>query len=98
MPHRETADMHLQKDALFPRGPRLTVPVPGKRGLDHPAFRHLASAVAPVEGEILAGAAEPVSEQGVAAAQLAGNRLAVGVEQALIVVETVAVGCVHRSV
>src|SRR5215212_3456790 len=98
MPHRETADMHLQKDALFPRGPRLAVAVPGKRRLDHPAFRHLASAIPPVEGKILTWAAEPVAEQCIAAAQLPGNRLGVGIEEELVVVEPMTCGGIIRSV
>src|SRR5206468_6651211 len=66
VPHRETAGVHLEEDRLLPRGPRVTVAVPGKRALDDPAFRHLTGAVAPVEGKVVARAAEAVGEQRVA--------------------------------
>src|SRR5207302_1446986 len=65
----EPPHMHLEDDRLFPRGVRMMVVVPAERGLDDPAFRHLPGAVSPVEGEVVARAADPVAIHHVAPAQ-----------------------------
>ncbi len=99
MTDREAAHMHFEDDRLFPGIARVAVIVPGEGAIGHPAFRHVAGAVAAIDGEILARAAEAISEQHIAPAQLAGNRPRIGVEQQLVGVEPVAgsgvVGAVH---
>jgi hypothetical protein len=47
-------------------------------------------AVALVERQIALGIADPVAEQRVVPAQLAGERLGVGIDQQLVVVEAMA--------
>ena len=53
----------------------LTIIVPRERGLNDPAFRHVAGAVSPVEGEVLARAADPVAEHNVTPPHIAGELL-----------------------
>src|SRR5689334_987210 len=95
---RKPAHMHLENDRLFPRGARVLVVVPGEGAFDHSAFRHVAGAVATVEGEVLARAADPVAEQHVAPAELAGQRPRIGVEQELVRIEAVAGSRLVRAV
>ena len=90
MAHGEALDVHLVDDRLVP-GP-LVGPgaAPGEGGVDHLALGHERRAVALVERQIALGIADPVAEQRVVPAQLAGQRLGVGVDQQLVVVEAMA--------
>ena len=90
MQHREAAQVRLVEHALVPRQVEQLVVAPGEGGVDHPAFEHAARIVAGVEGEVLAPAADPVAEMGVAPMELADQLLGVGVEQQLVMIEAVA--------
>ena len=87
---REAAHMHLEDDCLLPRSVRMMVVVPAEGSLDDAAFRHLPRAVAAVEGEVFARAADAIAVHDIAPAQLPGQRLGIGVEQQLVGVEAVA--------
>ena len=77
---------------------RLAIVVPGEGGFDDAAFRHMPGAVPPVEGEVLARAADPVAVDHVVPPQLPGQRLGVGVEQQFVRVEAMSGGRVIRPV
>src|SRR5438270_9958679 len=95
---REAAHMHFEDDRLFPGRVRLAVIVPGKGGLDDPAFRHVTGAVAAVEGEIFARASNPITVDDVAPPHLPRNRFRIGIEQQFVRVEAVPGGGIVRAV
>src|SRR5580700_3281920 len=70
----------------------MAIAIPRKGAFDDPTLRHLSSAVAAVEGEILPGAAEPVAEHRIAPAKLARQRLRIRIEQQLVVIKSVTCG------
>ena len=82
-------DVRLVDHRLGPAAARRPVGAPGVRRVDDPALRHRPGAVAAVEGEVGARAADPVAVERVVPAQLAGERPGVGVEQQLVRVEAV---------
>ncbi len=83
-------DVGLVDDGLGPAPPRADVLAPGVGGVDDHAFRHDACAVAAVHLQVPALRADPVAEAGVVPANLARQRLGVGVDQQLVRVEAVA--------
>ena len=90
MAHGHAAHVGLVADRLAPGHAGRLVVAPGIGVVDHGALGHAAGVVAPVEREILAATAQPVGVVGVAPAQLAPERLGVGVEQQLVGIEAVA--------
>ena len=91
--------MRLVDHGAFPRQLRPAVAAPGEGGVDDPAFRHEARAVAAVEREVAVGVADLVAEDLGGEAHLADMRLRVRIEQQLVGVEPVTglrrVGTVH---
>ena len=83
-------DVRLVDHRLGPAAPRAAVRAPGVGGVDDPALRHGAGAVAAVEAEVGLRAADPVAVERVVPAKLAGERAGIGVEEELVGVEAVA--------
>jgi hypothetical protein len=86
---REALDMQLIDDGLMPGNIGAAVPLPIKAGIDHLALEHAGCAVATAEAQVLPGAADAVTELGIAPGDGADNRLGVGVEQQLVRIEPV---------
>ena len=87
--HREPLDVQFVDYGLVPRT-LIRPPSPGEGRVDHPAFRNERRTVAIVEGQILRVVAHPVAEQSVVPFERADERLGVGVDEQLVVVEAVA--------
>jgi hypothetical protein len=85
----EALDVQLIDDGLMPGNIGRAVPVPIKAGIDHLALEHAGRAVAAAEAQILAGAADAVTELGIAPLDGADNRFGVGVQQQLVRIEAV---------
>ena len=90
MLHGEAAHVHLVDHHVLARDVRRPVRAPGEGGLQHAALGHEGGAVAAVEGQVLALAADGVAIERVAPAQLADRILGIGVDQQLVRIEAVA--------
>ena len=66
MPIGESFHVHFVNYALVPRDPRRPISPPGKRGINHNAFKHARSAVAPVKRQIFISMTDSVSEMRIA--------------------------------
>ncbi len=92
MAHGVATHMGLIEHGALPRHVGAALLAPGKRRVDHPAFRHERRAVALVERQIGVRRAERVAEQRRVPLQLADDLAGVGIEQQLVGVEAVAFG------
>ena len=88
---RDAAHVQFEDDRLFPWGLGAAILTPGEGGLDHPAFWNIARIVAPIERQILARAAEPITEHRVAPAEPPLKRLGVRIDQQLVRIEAMPV-------
>src|SRR5215471_16314300 len=89
IPYRNTADVKLEDDRLFPRDLRATILTPGEGRLDNPAFGHMTRIVASIERQIRTRVADTIAEQGIAPAQPAGQSPGIGIDQQLAGIEAV---------
>ncbi len=67
----DPADVEFENYGLFPRYVWPTFLAPGKGGFDNPAFWDVPRIVAPIDRQILAWAAETITESGVRQPQAA---------------------------
>ena len=94
----ETLDVHLINHALVPGNARRLICSPTEGGINHYAFEHAGSTVAAIEGEIFLGMTNPVAEVRIAPLQIILDLLGVGIQQQLMVIKTVSVGRIVRTV
>jgi hypothetical protein len=88
--HGESLDMELTDQGIVPRNLEWCVRFPGESGVDHSVLGHSKGIIAPVKRQVLLPVSDPVSEVGVAPPDGSLNLLAIGVEQELVVIETMA--------
>ncbi len=88
--HGEAAHVQLVDHHVLPWHLGPAVVAPGEGGLEHPALGHEGGAVAAVEGQVLALAADRIAVQRVTPPQLADQVLRIGVEQQLVRIEAMA--------
>ncbi len=86
----------LVDDRAIPWDRRCTLPTPGESRVYNTGFRHETSAVALIEGHVVA--AHGVAEDGVIPLQAADVRLGIGVEAQFVRVEAVAARRIIRPV
>ncbi len=96
--HGEPAQMGFVNDRLVPRGLRVGILAPGETGIHDTTLVCVAGAVPFVEREVLLGVADLVAEDRIVPDDPPGQRLRVGIDQELVVVEPVAVFRVVRPV
>ena len=87
--HGEATHMRFIEDRLVPGHAHRAGLGPLKAGIDHHALRHEGCAVALVETQVAIGVADRVAEHLGPPFEFAHVRLGVGVEQQLVVIETV---------
>src|SRR5215210_6332644 len=87
MTYREAADVGLVDDCPFPRDLRPALLAPGKRRIDHSAFRHEGTAIALIKRKVAVLRPDGVAEQGIVPLQVSDDLFCVGIEQKLVVVE-----------
>src|SRR5262249_26087979 len=87
MHHREAAHVQFIDDRLPPWDSWRGGVAPREGGLDHPAFPPEKCTVAPGGAEILPRAADPITDNHTPPLQLSAQRLGVGIDQQLVVVE-----------
>ena len=96
---RQTFDMGLVDNRVFPRHLRVPVVGPSVGLIDHDGLEHRARVVALVERQVLALVADAIGQMRVGPGELAAEPLAIGVNQKLVRIEAVAgfgiVGPVH---
>ena len=96
---RQSLDVRLVDDGVFPGDRRAAFFAPGEGLVDHDRLRHAARIVAPIEGEIGARVAGAIAEMRVAPHQPPGQPLGIGIDQELVRIETKAplriIGAVH---
>ena len=88
-PLGEAFDVGLVDDRVFPGDARALLVRPSMRDVDDHRLVHVARIVAPVEGQVLLLAAGAVAEMRVVPGEVAGQPLAVGVDQQLRRIEAV---------
>ncbi len=87
---REALDVQFVDDRVLPRRLRPDIVAPGERGVDHAALGHRRCAVARIERQVFAPAADAISVVRVGPAQRPGHQAGVRVEQQLVRVEPIA--------
>src|SRR5262245_5741054 len=96
---RQSFDMRLVDDGVFPGRMRPALIAPGEGLVDHHPLRHAARIIAAVEREIAARAAGAISEMRIAPDQPPGELLGVRIDQELVRIEAKAalrlMGAVH---
>ncbi len=95
---REALHVQLVDEGIVPRGVGATVITPGKGRIHDLALRHAESAVARVDGQVLAPAAHSVAEVCVAPAKRPHDRFGVRIEQQFVGVEAHAPLWIVRAV
>ena len=99
MQRRHSLDMRLVDYGLGPVAPGPDILAPCESRIDHHTFRHHEGAVAAVDGQILAPRSDAIAETGIVPANIADERLGVGVDQQLVRIEAMAarrvIGTVH---
>src|ERR1019366_9796425 len=99
MAHGESFDVELIDQGIVPRDLGWCIRLPGESGVDHSVLGHSHGIVAPVKRQVLLLVSDPVSEVGVAPPDGSLNLLAIGVEQELVMIKTMAllrgVGAIH---
>src|ERR1700675_1662595 len=97
--HGESLDMELIDQGIVPRNLEWCIRFPGESGVDHPVLGHSHGIIAPVKRQVLLPVPDPVSEMGVSPPDGSLKLLAIGVEQELVVIKTMAllrsVGAIH---
>ncbi|MNS14821.1 hypothetical protein D3C72_464460 [compost metagenome] len=96
--HADAAHVGLVNDRLVPRHADAMVVAPGVRRVDDLAFGHEWRAVALIETEVGVRVTDGVAEQRLGPLQFADQLFGVRIDQQLVVVETMAVGRVVRTV
>src|SRR6185312_13203442 len=96
MADRDAAYMQLKDDRLLPGDLGTAILAPGEGRLDDPAFWDIAGIVAAIERQILAQAADAITEEGVAPADPPLQCLGIRIDQQLVGVEAVAASGVER--
>src|SRR5258706_21327 len=97
MLHGESLDVQLVDERVVPRRRRSAIFAPGERGIDDLALRHAEGVVALVWREVFALAADAVAEMTIAPAQVAHDRLGVGIEEKLLRIEAKALRWIVRA-
>jgi hypothetical protein len=88
--HGESLDVELIDQGIVPRDLGWCIRFPGESGVDHSVLGHSNGIIAPVKRQVLLPVSDPVSEVGVAPPNGSLNLLAIGVEQELVVIKTMA--------
>src|ERR1700726_236856 len=88
--HGKSLDMELTDQGIVPRSLEWCIRFPGESGVDHSVLGHSHGIVAPVKRQVLLPVSDLVSEVGVAPPDVSLNLLAIGVEQELVVIKTMA--------
>ena len=84
---RQSFDMRLVNDGVFPRRLRPPLMRPGMRRVDHYGFIHAAGIVTPVEGKVLLFGTHAIAEMRVGPGKVTAQPLAVGIDQKLVGIE-----------
>ena len=95
---RKTLDVHLINHTLVPGNARRLICSPTEGGINHYAFEHAGSAIPAIERQIFFGVANPVAEVRIAPLQIILDLLGVWIQQKLMVIETVSVLGIVRTV
>src|ERR1700686_1590281 len=88
--HGESLDVELIDQGIVPRDLGWCIRFPGESGVDHSVLGHFHGIIAPIKRQVLLPVSDPVSEVGVAPPKASLNLLAIGVEQELVVIKTMA--------
>src|SRR2546423_6488019 len=94
----ETPDVHLINHTLVPGNTRRLICSPTEGGINHYTFEHAGSAVPAIERQIFFGVTNPVAEVRIAPLQIILDLLGVGIQQELMVVKTLSVRRIVRTV
>src|SRR5689334_18111641 len=98
MAHGEATHVHLVDDAFMPGRPWRPIFAPSEGSVHHSALRHAERTVAAVEGEVLAGMPHAITEMRVTPVEGAINLLGVGIQQQLVMIESLTPTGLVRSV
>src|ERR1035437_7541275 len=88
--HCESLDVELIDQGIVPRNLGWCIRFPGESGVDHSVLGHSNGIIAPVKRQILLPVSDPVSEVGVAPLDGSLKLLAIGGEQELVGIKTMA--------
>src|ERR1700687_3576961 len=88
--HGESFDVELMDQGIVPRDFGWCIRFPRESGVDHSVLGHSKGIIAPVKRQVLLLVSDPVCEVGVAPPDGSLNLLAIGVEQELVVIKTMA--------
>src|SRR5205823_2559635 len=94
----EALDVYFINHALVPGNTRRLICAPRESGIDHDAFEHAESAIPAIERQIFLGVTNPVAEVRIAPLQIIPDLFGVGIQQELMVVKTLSVRRIVRTV